>query len=275
MPKKEITILFIGDIIGRYGRAITKKMIPAIKAKERIDFVITNGENSAAGYGITEKVYNELTGAGIDIITMGNHVWDKKEIVTKIDEYVDLLRPANYPKEVPGKEYLIKEKNKVKIGIINLCGRVFMPALDCPFKKAEKLIEEIKKSTNIILVDIHAEATSEKEAMGFFLDGKVSAVIGTHTHIQTADERVMPGGTAFIADAGMVGSEDSVIGMNKEQILKRFLTQMPHKFEVAKEGPAIFNAVLIKVDIATGKATSIQRIFERAPEEEIKEPAEN
>ena len=274
MSKQQLTILFIGDIIGSYGRAVTKKMIPILKSEEHIDLIIANGENSAAGYGITEKVCHELTEAGIDVFTMGNHMWDRRDIISKIKECPNIVRPANYPAAVPGKTYLVAEKSKVKVGIFNLCGRVFMPALDCPFKTAEKIAETLKPQTNIIIADFHAEATSEKEALGFHLDGQVSAVLGTHTHVQTADERILPGGTAYITDVGMVGAEESVIGMNKEQILLRFLTQLPHKFEVEKRGPAIFNAVILKIDIKTGKAASIKRIYKRLAEEEVKPRSE-
>ncbi|MCX5725831.1 MAG: TIGR00282 family metallophosphoesterase [Candidatus Saganbacteria bacterium] len=253
-------ILFIGDIIGRYGREITKKLIPELKEKFKPDIIITNGENSASGYGITVKVYNELMDAGIDAITMGNHMWDKKEIMKDIDNLPYIVRPANYPKGTPGKEYLILEKKGVKVGILNLVGRVFMQPLECPFRTSEELLKKISKETPIILVDIHAEATSEKAALGWFLDGQVSAVIGTHTHVLTADERLLPKGTAFISDIGMVGARNSIIGMDIQNIVDRFLTGMPRRFEPVKSGPGIFNAVLIRIDENTGKPSEIKRI---------------
>ncbi|MFA4857742.1 MAG: TIGR00282 family metallophosphoesterase [Candidatus Margulisiibacteriota bacterium] len=260
---KNLTILFIGDIIGRYGRAITNHVLPLLKAEMHLDLVIANGENSASGNGITEKVYAELVAEGIEVITMGNHIWDKKEFIPKIDECPRLIRPANYPDGVPGPDHLIIEKSGVKIGVFNLCGRVFMPALDCPFKRADRLVEEIKRQTNLIIVDMHAEATSEKQALATHLDGMVSAVIGSHTHVQTADEKIMSGGTAYITDVGMVGADDSIIGMQKGQILQRYLTQMPSRYEVETSGPALFNAVILNLDAASGKATTIKRIFRR------------
>lgn len=255
-----MNILFIGDIIGKYGRKICSQLLPDLKTEYSPDLVIVNGENSAHGYGITEKVYKELLEMGMDVITMGNHMWDKKELVKNIDKLPNVIRPANYPPQVPGKDHLIHDVKGTRVGVLNLVGRVFMHALDCPFRAADQLVSKIKKQTNIILVDMHAEATSEKCAMGWFLDGKVSAVLGTHTHVMTADERILPQGTAFISDIGMVGAHDSIIGMNKEQILKRFLTRMPEKFEPTEEGPGLFNAVFLKIDPATGKAKEIKRI---------------
>jgi len=256
-----MNILFIGDIVGSYGRAIVKHLLADIKKEYAIDFTIANGENSAHGYSITEKIYNELLAMGVDAITMGNHMWEKKEMVQKISALERMVRPANYPPGVPGKDHLIIDFKGTKIGIVNLLGRVFMQCMDCPFQAAEKLIPKLKEQAKIIIVDIHAEATSEKNAMGYFLDGKASAVIGTHTHVITADERILPRGTAYISDIGMVGAQDSIIGMNKEQILKRFTTQMPEKFEPTEEGPCLFNAVLLKIDTSTGKALEIKRII--------------
>lgn len=255
-----MNILFIGDIVGRYGREITKKLLPELKKEFKPDLTITNGENSAAGYGITTKVYNELTEAGIDAITMGNHMWDKREVIKEIENLPNMIRPANYPKDTPGKDHIILEIKGVKVGIVNLVGRVFMQPLDCPFRVGEEIIEKIRKATPIIIVDIHAEATSEKTAMAWFLDGRVSAVIGTHTHVMTADERILPNGSAFISDLGMVGGRDSIIGMDTKSIINRFLTGMPHRFEPVKSGPGIFNAIVLKVDDKTGKALEIKRI---------------
>ncbi len=259
---KSLKVLFIGDIIGKLGRQVCLEVLPEIKKKFSPDVIIANGENSAHGYGITEKVYNELIEMGIDAVTMGNHVWDKKELIKSIDNLPLVLRPANYPPGTPGKDHLIIEKSGIKIGLINLAGRVFMKELDCPFQAAEKLVPLIKKQTNIIIVDMHAEATSEKCAMGWFLDSRVSAVLGTHTHVMTADERILPGGTALISDIGMVGAYHSIIGMNKEQILKRFVTQMPERFEPTDEGPGLFNAVMLEIDSKTGKAKKIERIYQ-------------
>jgi metallophosphoesterase (TIGR00282 family) len=255
---KDFKILFIGDIIGKLGREVCRQVLPDLKKKYSPDLIIANGENSAHGYGITEKVYQELTEMGIEAITMGNHVWDKRELVKSIDNLPLVLRPANYPPGVPGRDHLIIQKEGVKVGILNLSGRVFMQALDCPFQAAERVISKL--NTNLVVVDMHAEATSEKCAMGWFLDGKVSAVIGTHTHVMTADERILPNGTAFISDIGMVGAYDSIIGMNREQILKRFTTQMPERFEPTETGPGLFNAVFLKVDAVSGRAKEIKRI---------------
>ena len=253
-----MNILFIGDIIGKLGRQLTRQLLPELKKKYSPDLIIANGENSAHGYGITEKVYKELIEMGIEVITMGNHVWDKKELVKIIDKLPEVVRPANYPPQVPGKDHLVLNVKGTKVGVLNLVGRVFMQAMDCPFQAAEKLVPTLK--TNVVIVDMHAEATSEKCAMGWFLDGKVSAVLGTHTHVMTADERILPQGTAFISDIGMVGAHNSIIGMNKEPILKRFTTQMPEKFEPTEKGPGLFNAVFLKVDAVSGKAKEIKRI---------------
>jgi metallophosphoesterase (TIGR00282 family) len=255
-----MNILFIGDIVGAYGREVLRHLLPGLKQEHAVDLTIVNGENSAHGYSITEKIYLDLLDHGIDAITMGNHTWEKREVVAKIGTLDRLVRPANYPPTVPGSGHLIIEVKGVKVAIVNLLGRVFMQCMDCPFQAAEKLIPRLKEQAKVIIVDFHAEATSEKCAMGYFLDGKVSAVLGTHTHVMTADERVLPGGTAFISDVGMVAAQDSVIGMNREQILKRFITQMPEKFEPTEGGPGLFNAVLLQVDAASGKALGIKRI---------------
>lgn len=252
-------ILFIGDIVGSTGREMLGSYIAQLKSNCSPDIVIANGENSAGGRGITKKIANEFYQWGIDVITMGNHTWDNKEIFDFIDEDNRIIRPSNYPSGVPGRGYTIIENKQYKVAVINLMGRTFLPPLEDPFRTAEKIIDEVKQTTPIIFVDFHAEATSEKEAMGWFLDGKVSAVVGTHTHVQTADERILPGGTAYLTDVGMVGPYDSILGMEKEGVLRRFLTQLPVRFEVAG-GRAQLNAVLIDVDPQTGKATSIKRI---------------
>ncbi|MEI7639697.1 MAG: TIGR00282 family metallophosphoesterase [Syntrophus sp. (in: bacteria)] len=253
-------ILFIGDIVGKPGRRAVHELLPELISSCQIDFVIANGENAAAGFGITREIVEDLFEARIDVLTMGNHVWDKKEILDFIADYESLIRPANYPGSALGRGSVVMPSIKgYHVGVINLMGRVFMHPLECPFRTAEQEIEKIRKRTKIILVDMHAEATSEKIAMGWFLDGKVTAVVGTHTHVQTADDRVLPGGTAYITDVGMTGPFDSVIGTRKELVLERFLTQIPNKFEVAK-GDVRLQAVLIDVDEKTGRALSIERL---------------
>lgn len=253
-------ILFIGDIVGKPGRRAVHELLPELISSYQIDFVIANGENAAAGFGITREIVEDLFDARIDVLTMGNHVWDKKEILDFIADYESLIRPANYPGSALGRGSVVMPSIKgYHVGVINLMGRVFMHPLECPFRTAEQEIEKIRKRTKIILVDMHAEATSEKIAMGWFLDGKVTAVVGTHTHVQTADDRVLPGGTAYITDVGMTGPFDSVIGTRKEIVLERFLTQIPNKFEVAK-GDVRLQAVLIDVDEKTGCALSIERL---------------
>ena len=253
-------ILFIGDIVGKPGRRAVHELLPELISSYQIDFVIANGENAAAGFGITREIVEDLFEARIDVLTMGNHVWDKKEILDFIADYESLIRPANYPGSALGRGSVVMPSVKgYHVGVINIMGRVFMNPLECPFRTAEQEIEKIRKRTKIILVDIHAEATSEKIAMGWFLDGKVTAVVGTHTHVQTADDRVLPGGTAYITDVGMTGPFDSVIGTRKELVLERFLTQIPNKFEVAK-GDVRLQAVLIDVDEKTGNALSIERL---------------
>lgn len=261
-----LNILFIADIIGRPGRALVATLLPQLKEEFGIDLVIANGENAAGGYGINKKSYDELAAAGIDLFTMGNHVWEKKEFIAEIAAYEKLVKPANYPPAVPGQNYVVLEVKGTRVAIINLEGRVFMKALDCPFRTADLVLEQLTGKAEVVIVDMHAEATSEKKAMGYYLDGRVSAVIGTHTHVQTADEQILEGGTAFISDAGMVGPYDSIIGMNKEQILSRFLTAMPHKFEVETKGRRIFNALVLKVDPKTGKCLEITRINRLVPE---------
>lgn len=263
MSPSNINILFIGDIVGALGRRTVAEFLPEIKRQHKIDFVIANGENSAHGYSITEKIYNELLDMGVDAITMGNHLWEKKEIVPKISTLDRMVRPANFPPGAPGRDHLLIEAAGLKIGIINLLGRVFMQCLDCPFQAAEKLVNKLKDQTKIIIVDLHAEATSEKNAMGFFLDGRVSAVVGTHTHVMTADDRILPNGTGFISDVGMVGALDSIIGMNKEQIIKRFVSQMPEKFEPTEIGQGLFNAVVLKIDTVSGKALELTKIIKK------------
>ncbi|MBW2545008.1 MAG: TIGR00282 family metallophosphoesterase [Deltaproteobacteria bacterium] len=253
-------VLFIGDIVGKPGRNAVSALLPGIVGQYGVDIVIANCENAAGGFGVTRKVVDELYHSEIDILTSGNHIWDKKEISSFIDDYETLLRPANYPEGTAGRgSVAIKTRLGISLGVLNLEGRVFMRPLDCPFRVAEREIEKLKNETDIIIVDMHAEATSEKEALGWFLDGKVSAVLGTHTHVQTADERVLPGGTAYITDVGMTGAFDSVLGIKKEVALERFLTLLPNRYDVAK-GDVRFQGALIDIDNKTGRSLSIERL---------------
>ncbi|NLN48204.1 MAG: TIGR00282 family metallophosphoesterase [Clostridiales bacterium] len=239
-----MNILFIGDIMGRTGRKVIRERLPYIVSENKVDFVIANGENSAGGTGITKKIYDELLSYGIDVITLGNHAWAKKEVFSFINEADRLVRPANYPAGTPGNPYIIIEHIGVNIAIVNLCGRIYMDCIDCPFKTIETIILEIQNKADIIILDFHGEATSEKIAMGWFLDGKVTAVLGTHTHVQTADERVLPGGTAYISDVGMTGPKNSVLGVKKDIIIKKFLTGLPGRFEI-EDDDGQFNAVVL------------------------------
>ena len=253
-------VLFIGDIVGKPGRRAVKAGVPDLISKLKADFVIANAENAAGGFGVTKSVVEELFSCGIDILTSGNHIWDKKEAVNYIPKENRLLRPANYPADVPGAGSIVmKTAAAEKIAILNISGRVFMNQLDCPFKTADKELQVLKDQTNVIIVDFHAEATSEKSAIGWFLDGRVSAVIGTHTHVQTADEKILPKGTAFISDVGMTGPVDSIIGVKKEQIINKFLTGIPCRFETAT-GKSILSCVVVDINPKTGESTSIQRL---------------
>jgi 2',3'-cyclic-nucleotide 2'-phosphodiesterase len=252
-------ILFIGDIVGSPGREIVTKNLAEIVSRERADLVIINGENSAAGFGITPKIADELLALGVDVITGGNHSWDKKEIQEYIPNEPRLLRPANFPKS-PGRGlYLGTSRGGIRYAVLNLQGRVFMTQLDCPFRTADAELAKIPADVKVVFVDMHAEATSEKQAMGWYLDGRVSVVVGTHTHVATADERVLPNGTAYITDVGMTGPHESVIGMDRGAMVKRFLDSMPTKFEVAI-GDVRINGVLADVDETTGRARSIARV---------------
>jgi metallophosphoesterase (TIGR00282 family) len=259
-----INILFIGDIIGKPGRAAVRKVLPGLKDRYSPDIVVANGENAAGGFGITPDICDELLAMGVDVVTSGNHIWDRKEILDYLDGTDRLLRPANYPDETPGVGCtLFKCLSGARVGVLNLSGRVFMDAIDCPFKVGDRIVKSVRKETPVIVVDMHAETTSEKTAMGLYLDGRVSAVVGTHTHVQTSDERMLPNGTAYITDVGMTGPIDSVIGIDKELVLKRFLTQMPVRFEVAKK-KLEFQGVVITVDPADGRAKMIERIRQAA-----------
>ncbi|HML79726.1 TIGR00282 family metallophosphoesterase [Geobacter sulfurreducens] len=255
-----VNILFIGDIVGSPGRQALVRELHRLVDHHRVDLVVANGENSAGGFGITEETAKELFSLGIDVLTSGNHIWDKRESFSFIGREERLVRPANYPPGTVGRgSTVVRTAGGVPVGILNLEGRVFMNNLDCPFRVADQEIERLKESTSLVFVDFHAEATSEKIALGWYLDGKVSAVVGTHTHVQTADERILPGGTAYITDAGMTGSFDSVIGVRKELAVERFVTQMPVRFEVAKKDVRL-NGVVIVVDPVSGRALSIERI---------------
>jgi len=249
-------ILFVGDVMGRLGRRTVHALLPALRRETEAGLVVANGENAAGGRGLTSATADELFAAGVDVITSGNHVWEIREIYPILNSEAPILRPLNYPPGVPGRGMLIAHG----AAFINLQGRTFMGAdADCPFRAADKALEHLQ-DTPVILVDIHAEATSEKAALAWYLDGRVSAVIGTHTHVATADARVLPAGTAFITDVGMVGPRDSIIGMEAKPIIERFLTQLPTRFSPVETGPAIFNSVLIDIDEASGRAQSIVRV---------------
>ncbi len=255
-----MNVMLIGDIVGRPGRNIVQKLLSSLVKEYTIDFVIANGENAAGGNGITQEVATEFYNNGINCITSGNHIWDQRQVYEFIGQDNRLIRPANYPAGTPGRGFsLLKSTGGAAIAVVNLAGRVYMPPLDDPFQEANRLVTHLKALTKIIFVDFHAEATSEKIAMGWFLDSRVSAVCGTHTHVQTADERVLPGGTAYISDVGMTGPRDSVLGVKKETVINKFLTSLPARFEVAG-GSVQLNAVVVNIDESTGKARDIQRI---------------
>ena len=254
-----MNILMVGDVFGESGRAALAKHLPALRQQHAIDFCVVNIENAANGFGVTPLIARQALEQGADVLTSGNHIWDKKEIVEYITKENLLLRPANFPAGTPGVGYVTIKAGPHKVAVLNLMGRVFMLPIDCPFQKANEIVPELRKETPIVLVDMHAEATSESVAMGWHLDGRVSAVVGTHRHVQTADERVLPGGTAYITDLGMTGPTDGVIGVDRELILQRFLSQMPIRFEPAK-GPAALHGVIIVVDPDTGRASDIRRL---------------
>ncbi len=254
-------ILFLGDIVGAIGRDTFKEHIAALREQHQPQVIIVNGENSAAGKGITEKIYRELLALGVNAITLGNHVWDNRSIFEFIDSAKYLVRPANLPEGVPGQGVCYVKCNQIELAVVNIIGRTFMNPCDDPFKKIQTILNEVRKRTPFIFVDFHAEATSEKQAMGWFLDGSVSAVVGTHTHVQTADNRVLPGGTAYISDVGMTGAYDSILGVEKDAVLKRFLTQIPQRFEVPDNGRTLLSGVVVELDPKTGLAKSIKRVL--------------
>jgi 2',3'-cyclic-nucleotide 2'-phosphodiesterase len=249
-------ILAIGDVIGKPGRQTVQKLLPGLRRQYQLDLVIANGENAAAGLGLTLATARELLDAGVDIITSGNHIWDQKEIIPHLDGDLPILRPLNYPAGVPGKGVLTREH----IAVVSLIGRTFIGGFDCPFKAMDQLLAGFRHNYSVIIVDFHAEATSEKVAMGRYLDGRVSAVVGTHTHVGTVDAQVLPHGTAHITDIGMTGPADSIIGDDIQSVLNRFLTAMPHRLAVGSGPRNIFNSVLINVDDKSGQAISIERV---------------
>lgn len=252
-------VLFIGDIVGSLGRKALKEVLPQLRAKHDPHFVVVNGENAASGRGITEKIAQEFYEMGVHGITMGNHTWDQKEIFDFIDKDDRLIRPANFPQGTPGKGYMTLKANGKELTLINLQGRTFLPPLDCPFQTADAILAKLKKRNGCVLVDFHAEATSEKIAMGWYLNGRVSAVVGTHTHVQTNDNTVLSEGTAYVTDVGMVGPRDGILGMEREAVIQKFRTQLPTRFNVA-DGKWHFHAVVIEIDENSGKGKQINLI---------------
>ena len=262
-----VNLLFIADIVGKPGRRAVAELVPLLRKQHAIDIVVANGENSAGGSGITPKTAAEIFAAGVDVITSGDHLWDQKDVTQLMEHEPRFVRPLNYPSDTPGHGSVVIERGEIPaVAVLNLQGRTFMPPLENPFLSALAEVERLRKKANIIFVDFHAEATSEKVALARMLDGRVSAVVGTHTHVQTADERIFPGGTAFLCDGGFTGPHDSVIGREVEPIVKRFLTSMPQKFEVASNH-VLLQGALIEIDSETGKALRITRVSEplRAP----------
>ncbi|MCX6357998.1 MAG: TIGR00282 family metallophosphoesterase [Candidatus Aureabacteria bacterium] len=258
-----MTILFCGDIVGNPGRKAIRELLPRLKAAHEIDFVVANAENAAGGSGVTAEVVEELIASGVNALTSGDHIWRNKGVYDILGRDERLLRPANYPDGAPGHGSFAYELPRgLAIGVVNVVGRIFMSPLDCPFRAARSAVEALRARTPLILVDVHAEATSEKMALGRYLDGTVTAIAGTHTHVQTADEQVLPGGTAFITDIGMTGPTVSILGREIEPVLKHFLTQMPHRFDVAREGIEL-QGVIIRADETTGRAVGIERVREK------------
>jgi metallophosphoesterase (TIGR00282 family) len=254
------TLLFIGDIVGRPGRDLVRRAVPAIVSHHGVDLVIANVENAAAGFGVTPEIADDFLSYGVHVMTGGNHTWDKKEIIPYFADQPCLIRPANMPAGTPGRgSFVARAANGVLVGVVNGMGRVFMTAIDDPFRVIPDEVAVVKERAKVVFVDFHAEATSEKVAMGWHLDGRVTAMVGTHTHVQTADERVLPQGTAYITDVGMTGPHDSVIGVERQAIIQRFLTGLPQRFETATENPKL-HGVLVKADEQTGRALSIERL---------------
>ena len=258
MSSDDFRILFVADVVGHPGREAVKAILPGLKAEFEPHVTVVNGENAAAGFGLTARLADELKGYGADVITSGNHVFAQKEFLAELPALERVIRPANFPPEAPGKGWCVVHAGGQEVLVMNLMGRIFIDPIDDPFRAADAILAE-HPNVRISLCDMHAEATSEKTAMGWYLDGRVSAVVGTHTHIPTADARVLPGGTAYVTDVGMVGPRDGCIGMDKEAVLKRFLTGVPNRFVVAS-GPVTFNSVMVTISTSTGRATSIQRL---------------
>jgi metallophosphoesterase (TIGR00282 family) len=256
---KPVTVLCVGDVFGEPGRRAIQLLLPKIRKQHDVDLAVVNVENAASGAGVTPPIAKAFLDQGVDVMTSGNHIWDKKEIVEYIVKENLLLRPANYPPGTPGAGSIVVKAGPHKVAVLNIMGRVFLPQLDCPFRKADEEIARLRAETALIVVDAHCEATSESQALGWYLDGRVSAVVGTHRHVQTADERLLPKGTAYITDLGMTGPTDSVIGVDPEIALSRFLTQMPNRFEPAK-GPVALHGALIRIDPDTGRGLSIERL---------------
>jgi metallophosphoesterase (TIGR00282 family) len=259
-----VRILFLGDVVGRVARRAIRQDLGALRRRMAVDFVIANGENAAGGRGLDPDSTEELLDAGVDVLTSGNHIWQHRAILPLIEREPRLVRPENFPPGNPGRGFTrVRARGGVEVGVVNLIGRAFMGSYDCPFRAADRVVEAMAGKADVVVVDMHAEATAEKVAMGWYLDGRVAAVIGSHTHVQTADERLLPGGTAYLTDAGMCGPIDSVIGMRREEVIGRFLDQRPVHFEVAK-GPVILQGALIDVDERTGRARAISRVQERS-----------
>jgi len=254
-----LNILLIGDIIGRPGRRAVTRLLPGLIEEFEAHLVVVNAENAAGGFGMSRQIYDQLVGIGVDVLTTGNHVWDRKEFISEIEHCERLLRPANFFPGVPGKGWIVAETEHGPAAVVNMEGRVYMPPVDCPFRGADQVLSEIDPDVRVIIMDFHAEATSEKEAMGYYLDGKVSAVIGTHTHVTTADPKILPHGTAYMSDVGMTGPRDSVLGFKIQPVLDRFLTGMPRRLETAA-GPVELNAACVACDPKTGKALHITAI---------------
>ena len=254
-------LLFIGDIVGQPGRLAVKTLLPKLREKHALDFVVANGENSAGGSGITPKTAEEIFSAGVDVITSGDHLWDQKEVVELLENEKRFLRPLNYPMGTPGQGFGVFKRGSVSIGVMNFQGRTFMPPLENPFLLALEEVKRLREQARIIFVDFHAEATSEKIAFARMLDGQVSAVVGTHTHVQTADDQIFPGGTAYLSDVGFTGPHESVLGREIEPVIKKFLTSMPQRFDVARNN-VLLHAVMIDIDEATGRARTIKRLSE-------------
>jgi metallophosphoesterase (TIGR00282 family) len=262
--RRPLTVICVGDVFGEPGRRAVHALLPKLRKQHDADLAIVNVENAAAGFGVTPQIARGVLEHGADVMASGNHIWDKKEIIEYIAKENLLLRPANFPTGTPGAGSIVVKAGPHKVGVLNLMGRVFLPNLDCPFRKADEEIARLRQETSIVVVDMHCEATSESQAMGWYLDGRVSAVVGTHRHVQTADERILPKGTAYITDLGMTGPTDSIIGVDPTLALQRFLTQMPNRFEPAK-GPAALHGAVIRIDPETGRGLSIERLRADAP----------